>query len=142
LQADSPILQEPLAKLSWYHHITLLDKVKDPEIRLFYILKTIENGWSRNVMVHQIEGDLYKRIGQLSHNFKETVLTEQSELVQQIFKDPYKFDFIHLGQQAKERDLEEALTAQMTKFLLELGQYFSFLGKQYRITLGRKRILL
>ena len=133
---EDQILQAPLAKLSWYHHITLLDKVKEEETRAFYIQQTIENGWSRDVMVHQIEGGLHKRIGQLTHNFAAT--TDQSELITQVFKDPYKFDFIYLGRKAKERDLEDALTSQLKKFLLELGQFFSFMGEQYRMVLGEK----
>ncbi len=132
------IVQVNLAQLSWYHHITLLDKVKDPEIRLFYIQQTIENGWSRDVMVHQIEGELHKRQGNIINNFQSTIPSANSELALQVFKDPYKFDFIYLGKEAKERDLEDALINQMTKFLLELGQWFSFMGRQYKITLGDK----
>lgn len=131
---DESILQAPLAKLSWYHHITLLDKVKEPETRAFYIQQTIQNGWSRDAMVHQIEGGLHKRVGRLTNNF--TTTTDQSELITQLFKDPYKFDFINLGREAKERDLEDALTSQLTKFLIELGQFFAFIGKQYRVVLG------
>jgi len=138
IEPGNEILQASLAKLSWYHHITLLDKIKDRDIRFFYINKTIENGWSRNVMVHQIESGLHKSQGNLTTNFNETIPSETSDLVQQIFKDPYKFDFIALGDKAQERDLENALTAQMTDFLLALGQWFSFLGKQYRVTLGEK----
>ncbi|MBL7959605.1 hypothetical protein JNL27_05130, partial [bacterium] len=104
--SDSSIVQVRLAQLSWYHHITLLDKVKDPGQRQFYIEQTILNGWSRDVMVHQIEGGLHNRIGQISSNFTNTIAPPDSELVQQAFKDPYKFDFIYLGQEAKERDLE------------------------------------
>jgi len=133
----NPFVQAELAQLSWYHHTTLLDKVKDPETRFFYIQETIQNGWSRDVMVHQIEGGLHKRIGQLSNNFKNTVAPAQSELIQQLFKDPYKFDFIYLGKEAKERDLEDALVNQLTKFLLELGQHFAFLGRQYKMVLGQ-----
>ncbi|MHB8259527.1 MAG: PDDEXK nuclease domain-containing protein [Bacteroidia bacterium] len=132
------IVQGALAQLSWYHHITLLDKVKDPEIRLFYIQETIQNGWSRDIMVHQIESGLHNRKGKILSNFKNTIAPEQSELVQQLFKDPYKFEFIYLAKEAKERDLEDALTTQLTKFLLELGQYFSFMGRQYKLMLGEK----
>lgn len=127
-----------LAQLSWYHHITLLDKVKDENTRMVYIQETVQNGWSRDVMVHQIESGLHNRKGKISSNFKNTIAPEKSELVQQLFKDPYKFDFIHLGKEAKERDLEDALTNQLTKFLLELGQYFSFMGRQYKLMLGEK----
>lgn len=129
-------MQALLAQLSWYHHITLLDKIKDPDIRLFYILKTIESGWSRNVMVHQIESELHKRQGKIISNFQNTIPPNHSELMQQVFKDPYKFDFIYLNKEAKERDLEDALINQITKFLLELGQWFAFMGKQYKIALG------
>lgn len=132
------ILQESLAKLSWYHHTTLLDKVKDREIRLFYIQETIQNGWSRDVMVHQIEGGLHQRQGKIASNFKNTIAAEQSELVQQLFKDPYKFEFIYLGKEAKERDLEDALINQLTKFLLELGQHFAFMGRQYKVMVGER----
>lgn len=127
-----------LAQLSWYHHITLLDKVKDRDTRLFYIQETVQGGWSRDVMVHQIEAGLHQRKGKILSNFKNTIAPEQSELVQQLFKDPYKFEFIYLGKEAKERDLEDALTNQLTKFLLELGQYFSFMGRQYKLMLGEK----
>jgi predicted nuclease of restriction endonuclease-like (RecB) superfamily len=132
------IVQPPIAQLSWYHHITLLDKVKTEQERHFYIHETAKNGWSRDVMVHQIESGLYQRTGKITSNFTHTVPAYQSELVQQVFKDPYKFDFVYLGKEAKERDIEDALTQQLTKFLLELGQWFSFMGRQYRITLGEK----
>ncbi|NML23338.1 DUF1016 domain-containing protein [Pseudoflavitalea sp. G-6-1-2] len=129
------ILQVPLAKLSWYHHITLLDKVKDSNERAYYICTTAERGWSRNVMVHQIEANLFKRQGNLPSNFATALPPEESELVQQIFKDPYFFEFIYQGDASREKDLEEALTKQITKFLLELGQWFAFLGRQYKVNL-------
>jgi predicted nuclease of restriction endonuclease-like (RecB) superfamily len=136
VKSKSQNVQVNLAQLSWYHHITLLDKVKNSDIRLFYIQKTIENGWSRDVMVHQIEGELHKRQGNISSNFQQTIAPPNSELVKQVFKDPYKFDFIYLGKEATERDLEDALTNQLKNFLLELGQWFAFMGRQYKITLG------
>lgn len=130
------ILQGELAKLTWYHHITLLDKVKDLETRVFYIFQTIDHGWTRDMMVHQIEAGLHLSHGQLTHSFNTSI--GQSDLVKQLFKDPYKFDFIYLGKEAKERDLEEALASQMTKVLQELGPYFGFLGRQYRVVLGER----
>ncbi len=133
---ESEVLQAQLAKLTWYHHVTLLDKVKDLRERQFYINHTVQNGWSRDIMVHQIESGLYKRQGQITSNFKHTVAPDQSELVQQLFKDPYKFDFIYLGQQSKERDLEDALINQLKNFLIELGQWFAFMGRQYRVMVG------
>ena len=136
--AQYQFVQGMLAQLSWYHHITILDKVKDRDTRLFYIQETVQGGWSRDVMVHQIEAGLHQRKGKILSNFKNTIAPGQSELVQQLFKDPYKFEFIYLGKEAKERDLEDALTNQLTKFLLELGQYFSFMGRQYKLMLGEK----
>ena len=138
---DNPqqeFVQGMLAQLSWYHHITLLDKIKDRDTRLFYIQETVQGGWSRDIMVHQIESGLHQRKGKILSNFKNTIAPEQSELIQQLFKDPYKFEFIYLAKEAKERDLEDALTHQLTKFLLELGQYFSFMGRQYKLMLGEK----
>lgn len=133
---ETSILQVPLAKLTWYHHITLLDKVKEDKERLFYIAETIKHGWSRNVMVHQIDSGLYERQGKAITNFDTTLAIPNSELAQQLFKDPYKFEFVYLEEQAKERDLEDALTNQITKFLLELGQWFAFVGRQYKMKVG------
>jgi predicted nuclease of restriction endonuclease-like (RecB) superfamily len=135
---QNPIVQVPLAQLSWYHHITLLDKVKTEKERLFYITETIRNGWSRNVLVHQIESGLYQRQGKALTNFSNTIAPAQSELTQQLFKDPFKFEFVYLSEEARERDLEDALTSQITKFLLELGQWFAFMGRQYKVNVGDK----
>jgi len=135
---ENQFVQTNLAQLSWSHHTAILDKISDPQIRKFYLQKTIENGWSRNVMIHQIESELHKRQGKIQSNFEKTLAPPDSELVQQVFKDPYKFEFIYLGQEATERDLEDALTNQVTKFLLELGQWFAFMGRQFKIILGDK----
>lgn len=135
---QNQFVQTNLAQLSWYHHTTLLDKVKDSDVRQFYIQKTIEGGWSRDVMVHQIESELHKRQGKIQSNFETAIAPPNSELVRQVFKDPYKFEFIYLGKEATERDLEDALTNQITKFLLELGEWFAFMGRQYKIMLGEK----
>ena len=136
LANNESILQGELAKLTWYHHITLLDKVKEPKNRAFYITQTIQNGWTRDVMVHQIEAGLHEKHKFLTDN-PETA-TNNPELVAQIFKDPYKFEFIYLGTEAREKDLEDALASQMTKVLKEFGPYFGFLGRQYRVVLGEK----
>ncbi|TDX00572.1 PDDEXK nuclease domain-containing protein [Dinghuibacter silviterrae] len=138
--ATVSILQSEFAKLTWSHHILLLDKIKEPEIRVFYIRKTIEMGWTREEMVRQIEGGLHKRQGQIIHNFAQT--TDDYEQITQVFKDPYQFDFICLAQEAKERDVEHALLSQLTKFLLELGQSFAFMGRQFRMTLGEKEYFI
>jgi predicted nuclease of restriction endonuclease-like (RecB) superfamily len=95
---DFEFVQEVLAQITWYHNITLIEKVKSPDERLWYARQTIEQGWSRNVLVHQIESGLYKRQGKADTNFSRTLPNPQSELAQQLFKDPYNFDFITLSQ--------------------------------------------
>ncbi|PVD51082.1 hypothetical protein DC498_16845 [Terrimonas sp.] len=136
------IVQADLAQLSWYHHITLLDKVKDSTTRIFYIQQTVSNGWTRNVMVHQIESRLHERQGRLTNNFKLTLPAYDSELAMQLFKDPYQLDFVMLGQEARERDLENALTEHITKLLLELGDGFAFMGRQKRFEAGGKEFFV
>lgn len=135
-RAGDPIVQVPLAQITWYHHITLLDKVTDEKERQFYINKTAENGWSRNVMVHQMMSRLYERQGRAITNFSNTLPTSQSDLAKEILKDPYKFDFLTLTDKYVEKDLEEALVNHITKFLLELGTGFSYVGRQYPIEVG------
>jgi predicted nuclease of restriction endonuclease-like (RecB) superfamily len=131
-----PIVQSPLAQITRYHHITLLDKVQDEATRTFYITKAAENGWSRNVMVHQIESKLYERQGKAITNFKNTLPAAQSHLAREIIKDPYKFDFLSLTEEYLEKDLEDALVNHITKFLLELGADFSYVGRRYAVEVG------
>jgi predicted nuclease of restriction endonuclease-like (RecB) superfamily len=97
---DEPIVQAPLAQITWYHNLTLLEKLKSSEERLWYAAQTIEYGWSRNVLVHQIESGLHRRQGQAVTNFQRALPAPQSELAQQVLKDPYNFDFLTLGRQA------------------------------------------
>jgi predicted nuclease of restriction endonuclease-like (RecB) superfamily len=132
----SPILQVPLAKLPWYHHITLLDKIKNVNERVFYINQAVQNGWSRNLLVNQIEGDLYSRQGSAVTNFTSTLPPVQGDLAKEIFKDPYKFDFLSLTENHFEKELEDGLVGHMTKFLLELGNGFSYVGRQYPLEVG------
>ena len=133
---DNSIVQVPLAQLTWYHHITLIDKLKNIEERSFYIKKAAENGWSRNVLVHQIESQLYHRQGKAVSNFNETLPAPHSDLAKEILKDPYKFDFLNLSEEYFEKDLEDALVSHITKFLLELGAGFSYVGRQYNLEIG------
>lgn len=126
--------QAPLGQISWYHNITLLQKCSNNDQRFWYAQKSIEHGWSRNMMVHHIESHLYKREGKALTNFSRTLPAPKSELAQQTLKDPYIFDFLTLDKDAREKDLEDALMKHITKFLLELGAGFAFLGRQYRIT--------
>jgi predicted nuclease of restriction endonuclease-like (RecB) superfamily len=134
--AENQFVQAPLAQLSWYHHITLLDKVKKTPVRLFYIHKAVENNWSRNVMVTQIESGLYERQGAALTNFERTLSAKQSDLARETFKSPYLFDFLAMGVSIQERELENALIAHMKKFLLELGNGFAFVGSQYNLNIN------
>lgn len=133
---DEQIVQEALAQITWYHNITLLEKVKDPAERLWYAHQTIEHGWSRNVLVHQIESRLYERQGKAVTNFERTLPAPQSDLTQSLVKDPYIFDFLSLGPEVQERDLEQALLNHLRDFLLEMGKGFAFVGSQYRLEVG------
>ena len=130
------IAQVPLAQLSWYHNITLLEKCHDNNLRLWYAQQTLENGWSRNVMVLQIESNLHLRQGNSTNNFAQAMPSPQSELAQQIFKDPYILDFIGLQKESLERDMEKALIHHITNFLLELGTGFAFMGSQFHLEIG------
>jgi len=120
-------------QIPWRHNCVLLDRVKNPEQRTWYIQQTLENGWSRAVLEMQIESRLYERQGGAVTNFAQTLPQPQSDLAQQLLKDPYHFDFLTLGKEAQERDLERALVLHIRDFLLELGVGFSFVGSQYPI---------
>ncbi len=133
---DEPIVQQLAAKIPWFHNCVLLDKVKNYDERLWYIQQTIENGWSRAVLEYQIGSKLYERQGRAITNFDQALPQPQSDLAQQILKSPYNFDFLSLGKEAVERDLERALIAHMRDFLLELGVGFSFVGSQYPLEVG------
>jgi predicted nuclease of restriction endonuclease-like (RecB) superfamily len=124
------IWQQAAAKLPWGHHQVILDRLKTFEERIFYMQHCAKQTWSRDILVHQIESNLYKRQGALTHNFKQTLPDYESELAQQLFKDPYQFDFLMLGTAAKERDLENAIINQLTKVLIELGDGFAFMQNQ------------
>lgn len=126
------------AQIPWSHNVALLDKVKDNDTRIWYMQKTIENGWSHSVLVHQIESGLYERqaIAEKISNFERRLPASQSELAIQTIKDPYVFDFIPFKEDMVERDIEKALVKDVTKLLLELGTGFAFLGNQYHINVG------
>lgn len=136
--ADFSIVQGTLAQITWYHHITLLDKVKDPAERLYYVNETASMGWSRDVMVHQIESGYWHRKGKIQSNFSKTLPESMSELAGQTFKDPYIFDFLTLADDYKEKDLENGLIEHLKKFLLELGQGFAFVGQQVPIEVDNR----
>lgn len=128
---DEQIVQQVVALIPWGHNVRILDAVKNPEERMWYIRQTIDYGWSRNVLVHQIDNQLYHRQGSAITNFNRVLPDPQSELAQQLIKNPYSFDFLSLGKEALERELETALIQHIREFLLELGVGFSFVGSQY-----------
>ncbi|MDY6936899.1 MAG: PDDEXK nuclease domain-containing protein [Cyanobacteriota bacterium] len=128
---DEQIVQQVAGQIPWFHNCVLLDKVKDPTERLWYIQETVEHGWSRSVLVYQIESGLYHRQKGAITNFERTLPAPQSELAQQLIKNPYSFDFLSLSQEAEERELEQALVKHIREFLLELGVGFAFMGNQY-----------
>lgn len=133
---DEQFVQQAVGQIPWGHNVRILDKIKIPAEREFYIFKTIENGWSRDVLVWQIESKLFERQGKAVTNFELTLPKPQSDLANQLLKDPYNFDFLTLHDDAVERDLENALIANIQKFLLELGVGFAFVGRQYHLEVG------
>ncbi len=124
-----------IAQVNWTHHVILLDKIKTTDERLWYIRKTIENKWSSTVLLHQIESGLYQRQYKTNKttNFHLRLSKTQSDLALEIFKDPYKFDFLSLTERITEKGLENNLVNQITKFLLELGNGLAFIGIQYKL---------
>jgi predicted nuclease of restriction endonuclease-like (RecB) superfamily len=131
-----PFLPQAVAELPWGHQVILLEKLKEPAERQWYARATIEHGWSRNVLVHQIDSGLHRRQGKALTNFHRVLASPQSDLAQGSLKDPYVFDFFTLGSEVRERDLERALLAHVRKFLLELGAGFALVGSQYHLEVG------
>ncbi len=131
-------VQQVAARLPWGHTMVLLDTVKNPDEREWYMRQTTENGWSRNVLVHQIESGLYQRQGKALTNFTRTLPAPQSDLAQQIIKDPYNFEFLSLGAEMREHELERGLLEHLRLLILELGKGFAFVGSQYPLEVGGK----
>jgi predicted nuclease of restriction endonuclease-like (RecB) superfamily len=127
---------EAMAGIPWGHNVVLVEKVKGPSARLWYAGKIVENGWSRDVLVHWIESDLYDRQGKAQTNFQRTLPTLQSDLARETLKDPYKFEFLTLAEEAEEKALEAGLLAHIRKFLIEFGTGFAFVGQQVRLDVG------
>ncbi|RPE65018.1 putative nuclease of restriction endonuclease-like (RecB) superfamily [Tibeticola sediminis] len=133
---DAEFVQAVLAQLPWYHHLALLEKLTSPEDRRWYAAKAIEHNWSRNVLVMHIESRLLERSGAAITNFDARLPKPQSDLARESLKDPYRFDFLGIGQEASERDIETALVEHVTDFLLELGAGFAFVGRQVLLNVG------
>lgn len=130
-------LRETLFSIPWGHHKVLLDKFKNnPEKALFFIRKTREQNWSRAVLLNFIDTDLYERSGKAISNFTETLPEPQSDLAREITKDPYNFNFLTLDKKYNEKDLKDALVSNVSKFLIEMGKGFAYMGREYRLAVG------
>jgi predicted nuclease of restriction endonuclease-like (RecB) superfamily len=125
--------QQVIDQLPWGHNIILMYQVPDKKERAFYIQKAREYGWSRSLLSMQIESSLYKREGKAVTNFDTKLSLPHADLVQATLKNPYLFDFLSLGKDAHEREVEKGLVAHIERFLLELGEGFAFLGRQYHL---------
>ena len=136
--SEAPILQQVVAKLPWGHTITLIEKLKADNERLWYGLQTIEHGWSRAILQMQIETKLHERQAQLPKvtNFKDRLPELQSDMALEVLKDPYVFDFLSVGEKAHEREIERDLVRHITEFLLELGSGFSYVGQQVHLEIA------
>ena len=132
---DTQIIQQLVGEIPWGHNILIFSRIKNYDQRIWYIYKTIENGWSRNVLALQIDTNLYERDGKSITNFKSTLPTLQSDLAQSIIKDPYNLEFLDIQDKIPERELEARIVSNIRDFLLELGQGFAFIGNQYHIEL-------
>ncbi len=133
---DEAIVQQAVGQLPWGHNLVLLTKLKDPEQRSAYAQSAITNGWSRNVMSIHIETRLLERSGRAITNFEARLPKPQSDLARESLKDPYRFDFLGLTDEAQEREIEHALMRHVTEFLLELGAGFAFVGRQVLLEVG------
>jgi len=133
---DAAIVQQPVGQLPWGHNLVLLTKLKDPTMRLAYAGRAIHHGWSRNVLNIHIETRLLEREGQAVTNFEAQLPAPQTDLARNTLKDPYLFDFLGVGKEADEREIESAIVQHITRFLLELGAGFAFVGRQVQMEVG------
>jgi predicted nuclease of restriction endonuclease-like (RecB) superfamily len=143
LNTENPVQQAvgltmPLFSVPWGHHVVIISKIKQVDEALYYIQQTIEHNWSRAILTLQIEQNLFARQGKAITNFINTLPEQQALMATQILKDPYNFGFLTLEPRAQELDIEKQLTEHITKFLLELGKGFAFIGRQYPIEIGDK----
>ncbi len=133
---EAEFVQQAAARLPWFHLCTLIDKLKTREDRDWYMARAVEHNWSRNVLVMQIETRARERSGQAITNFSQQLPQPQSDLARESLKDPYRFDFLGLGDAAQEREIESALVQHISRFLLELGAGFAFVGRQVLLNVG------
>ena len=147
-QLDDVNMQQPVAQISeevffsvpWGHHLYIISQCKDVNRAVFYLKKTVENGWSRAVLLNFLDTNLYERQGKAVNNFNRLLANPQSELAAQTLKDPYNFDFLTLDGEYRERELEQGLTQNVTRFLLELGTGFAFVGSQVPLQVGEDTV--
>jgi predicted nuclease of restriction endonuclease-like (RecB) superfamily len=133
---DREFVHQVSAQIPWKTNVTIIEQVKEPEARLWYAQQTIQHGWSKIILSHQIKMALHRRAGKADNDFVASLPPEQSDMAVQIFKDPYIFDFLGTDTPRRELDVEKALTAHVEKFLLELGQGFAFVGRQVLLEVG------
>lgn len=134
--------KHPIAHVPWSHHMLLLDKLESKQERLFYCQKIKENAWSRKLLLNQLDRKLHLQQGALSNNFEQTLSRHQAAVASNTFKDPYFFDFLQLGEEASELEIEEKLVKQISDFLLELGSGFAYMGRQFKLEVGAKEYRL
>ena len=139
---DYEFTQATPAQITWYHNQTILDKIKDHQTRIWYIQKTIENGWSRNVLVMQIEAQTHLKLGAAQTNFSLTLPKPTSDLAQQLIKSEYNFEFLGITENVHEKVIEKGLIDHIRNFLLELGNGFAFMGSQHRVELAGEEFLI
>lgn len=140
--ADPAIVKQAVSQLPWGHVIRLMQRVKNPETRLWYIRAAAAAGWSRATLELQIDAEAHRRQGQALTNFETALPQEHSDLAQQAFKDPYLFDFLGTADLQRERDLEQGLVDHIQKFLLELGAGFAFVGRQVPLQVGEQTFVV
>ena len=133
IKADKDYAEIALTQVTWYHHISLLSKVKDEAERAYYIIETAQSGWSRDTMLSQIANGYIHAKGHAINNFEKTLPPPQSDLAKYVFKDPYNFSFLGTVALQNELDIEKSLTSKITEFLLEMGRGFAYVGRQYPI---------
>jgi predicted nuclease of restriction endonuclease-like (RecB) superfamily len=136
-QVEGKIKINPLFSIPWGHHKHIIDRCNSVQEALFYVQKTIKNGWSRAMLMNFMDVDLYQSQGKAINNFDRLLPEIQSDLAKETLKDPYNFDFLTLTENYKEKELEDALVENIIKFLIELGQGFAFVGRQYPIQIGK-----
>ena len=134
--SNDEFVQPIVAQIPWTHNIILIQKIKDKNIRFWYMEQTLQNGWSKDILSLMIKSEVHNRTGNLISNFSQILPPLESDLVQQSFKDPYRFDFLTITEPFRERELENNLIKHMEKFLIELGSGFAFVGRQYKLEIG------